>query len=96
MVVGLLMSAFALLTNQATVLYTFYPPMMAVWFHYVGLTLVVVGSWVVTLGLFFTYWSWRTENPGVTYAVCGPGFADHLPDVVPGHAGRCRPKCCSW
>ena len=66
MVVGLLMSAFALLTNQATVLYTFYPPMMAVWFHYVGLTLVVVGSWIVTLGLFFTYWSWRKENPGVS------------------------------
>ena len=66
MVVGLLMSAFALLTNRATVLYTFYPPMMAAWFHYVGLTLVVVGSWVVTLGLFFTYWAWRQENPGVT------------------------------
>ncbi len=65
MVVGLLMSATALLTNRATVLYTFYPPMMAVWFHYVGLTLVVVGSWLVTLGLFFTYWSWRKENPGV-------------------------------
>ena len=65
MAVGLLMSAFALLTNQATVLYTFYPPMMAVWFHYVGLTLVVVGTWFVTLGLFFTYWAWRRENPGV-------------------------------
>ena len=64
MVVGLLMSAFALLTNQASVLYTFYPPMMAAWFHYVGLTLVVVGTWVVTLGLLFTYWTWRKEHPG--------------------------------
>ncbi len=65
MVLGLLMAAFALLTNQATVLYTFYPPMMAVWFFYVGMTLVVVGTWVVTLGLFFTYWAWRRENPGI-------------------------------
>ena len=33
MVIGLLMSAVAMLTNKATVLYTFYAPMMAVWFH---------------------------------------------------------------
>jgi cytochrome c oxidase subunit 1 len=64
MVVGLLMAAWPLLANLATVLYTFYPPMQAHWTFYVGLTLVVVGSWVAGWGYFFTYAAWRKENPG--------------------------------
>lgn len=65
MVVGLLLAAAPLLLNMATVLYTFYPPLMAHWTYYLGLTLVVVGSWTVGYSLFFTYWAWRRENPGV-------------------------------
>jgi cytochrome c oxidase subunit 1 len=64
MAVGLLMAAYPLLMNMATVLYTFYPPLMADWTFYVGLTLVVVGSWTVGYGLYFTYGAWRKENPG--------------------------------
>ena len=30
-----------------------------------GLTLVVVGSWTVGYSLYFTYWAWKRENPGV-------------------------------
>ena len=41
MVVGLLMTAIPLLLDQATVLYTFYPPLKASWLFYVGLTLVL-------------------------------------------------------
>lgn len=63
--VGLVMTAIPLLLNQATVLYTFYPPMKASPFFYIGLTLVVVGSWVVGYGLYFTYGAWRKEHPGV-------------------------------
>lgn len=65
MTVGLLMAAYPLLSNMATVLYTFYPPLMAHWAYYLGLTLVVVGSWTVGWGFYFTYWAWRKENPGV-------------------------------
>jgi cytochrome c oxidase subunit 1 len=65
MVVGLLLAAVPLLMNLATVLYTFYPPLQAHWSFYVGLTLVVVGSWMVGYSLFFTYGAWRKENPGV-------------------------------
>ncbi len=64
MVVGLLMAAVPLLLNMATVLYTFYPPMKANIFFYLGLTLVVVGSWVAGYGFYFTYAAWRKENPG--------------------------------
>ena len=51
--------------DQATVLYTFYAPMKANWAFYLGLTLVVVGSWIEGYGFYFTYGAWRKENPGV-------------------------------
>ncbi len=65
MVVGLVMAAIPLLLNEATVLYTFYPPMQANWAFYLGLTLVVVGSWVEGYGMMFTFRDWRRDNPGV-------------------------------
>jgi cytochrome c oxidase subunit 1 len=64
MVIGLVLAAYAILTNQANVLYTFYPPMRAHPAFYIGLTLVVVGTWVISAELFRTYAAWRKENPG--------------------------------
>jgi cytochrome c oxidase subunit 1 len=64
MVLGLVVAAIPLLGNRASVLYTFYPPMQADTFFYIGLTLVVVGSWIVGYGLYYTYGAWRRENKG--------------------------------
>ncbi len=64
MVVGLLTTAFPILANSATVLYTFYPPLQASWAFYLGLTLVVVGSWIEGLGFYLTLHAWRKENRG--------------------------------
>jgi cytochrome c oxidase subunit 1 len=63
MVVGLLMAAVPLLLDDATVLYTFYPPLQASSLFYIGLTLIVVGSWVEGFGLYFTLAAWRAEHP---------------------------------
>ena len=60
---GLLLAAIPLVGNAATVLFTFYPPLQAHWAFYVGLTAVVVGTWLVTLNLVFTYRGWRARNP---------------------------------
>ncbi|MGF1666000.1 MAG: b(o/a)3-type cytochrome-c oxidase subunit 1 [Acidimicrobiia bacterium] len=65
MLVGLVMTAIPILLNQATVLYTFYPPLKASWAFYAGLTLVVVGSWIAGYGFFLTYRAWRKDNMGV-------------------------------
>ena len=63
MVIGLVMATIPILWNAASVLYTFYPPLQAsIWF-YLGLTLVVIGSWVAGWGFFITYWKWRKEHP---------------------------------
>ena len=50
------------LLNKATVLYTFYAPLKAHWIFYLGLTLVVVGSWVGGAGQILRYVQWRKEN----------------------------------
>ncbi|TAK24001.1 MAG: cytochrome C oxidase subunit I [Chloroflexota bacterium] len=63
MIVGLVMAAVPILTNSATVLFTFYPPMKADPFFYIGLTLVVIGTWLVTLNLTLTWRAWRARNP---------------------------------
>ncbi len=65
MVVGLLMTAVPLLLNQASVLYTFYPPLKASWAFYLGLALVIIGSWIEGLGFYLTLHAWRKDNPGV-------------------------------
>jgi cytochrome c oxidase subunit 1 len=61
---GLVITAFPLLGDQASVLFTFYPPMKAPAAFYVGLTLVVVATWLVALSLFRTYRVWRAKHPG--------------------------------
>ncbi len=66
MVVGLVTAAIPLLLNQASVLYTFYPPLQAPWYYYLGLTLFVVGSWVCGWSMIATYLAWKKENKGQT------------------------------
>jgi cytochrome c oxidase subunit 1 len=61
--VGVVVTAIPVLLNQATVLFTFYPPLLANWSFYLGLTLVVVGSWVEGVSMFLTFADWRKENP---------------------------------
>jgi cytochrome c oxidase subunit 1 len=63
MLAGLLLASIPLLGDAATVLFTFYPPMQAHWAFYVGLTLVVVATWLVTLNLALTYRGWRKAHP---------------------------------
>jgi cytochrome c oxidase subunit 1 len=45
-------------------MFTFYPPLQAHWAFYVGLTLVVAGTWLVTLNLVWTYRAWRAQHSG--------------------------------
>ncbi|MFC7783599.1 b(o/a)3-type cytochrome-c oxidase subunit 1 [Rossellomorea sp. GCM10028870] len=65
MLLGTIMAAVMILLNEATVLYTFYAPLQAHWIFYLGLTFVVVGSWLGGAGMIIKYVSWRKENPGL-------------------------------
>lgn len=64
MIAGLLAAGYTMLANQATVLYTFYPPMKANPLFYIGLTVLVVGSWVIGWSQLATLAAWRKEHPG--------------------------------
>src|SRR5438874_3951685 len=64
MVGGLVLASIPLVGNAATVMFTFYPPLQAHWAFYVGLTLVVVGTWLVTLNLVLTWRAWRAQHAG--------------------------------
>lgn len=66
MLVGLVLAAFAIVTGQANVLYTFYPPMVAHPTFYLGLTLVIVASWMAGGDIFFTYAAWKRDHKGET------------------------------
>jgi len=63
MAVGLVVAAVPLLGDNASVLYTFYPPLEADVLFYLGLVLVVVGSWIEGYGFYITLYRWRKENP---------------------------------
>lgn len=60
---GTLAAASAILAGQASVLYTFYPPLKAHPAFYIGLVLVVVGSWVAFWAWIPAYRRWRRAYP---------------------------------
>jgi cytochrome c oxidase subunit 1 len=65
-VAGAVMAATPVALGKASVLYTFYPPMIGNVFYYLGIVLVVVGSWL-WVGL--TSWNlhrWKKDHPGAT------------------------------
>lgn len=66
MTLGTAMAAVMVLLNKATVLYTFYAPLKAHWIFYLGLTLVVVGSWLLCAAQIMKYFQWKKENKGQT------------------------------
>jgi len=59
---GTLAAVWAILTGKATVLYTFYPPLKAHPAFYIGLTLVIVGSWCWAAVMLLSYRAWRREH----------------------------------
>ena len=50
--------------GKASVLYTFYPPMIASPFYYIGVVLVVVGSWIWVALMSINLRAWKKEQPG--------------------------------
>lgn len=62
--IGLVLAGYTMLADQATVLYTFYPPMQASPLFYIGLTVLVVGSWMIGWSQLATIATWKKANPG--------------------------------
>ncbi len=63
-VAGTLMAVAAILSGRASVLYTFYPPLVGSPFFYIGLVLVVVGSWIWCALMIVAMRQWKQAHPG--------------------------------
>ncbi|GGF27174.1 cytochrome c oxidase subunit I [Halobacillus andaensis] len=64
MIVGTIMVAVMIVLNEASVLYTFYPPLAAHPLFYVGLVFLVLGIWACCFGVFINHRHWKKINPG--------------------------------
>ena len=61
---GTVMATVMIVAGEASVLYTFYAPLKANGFYYVGLALVIVGTWISSFALVGHYMVWRRNNKG--------------------------------
>ena len=63
-VAGIVLAAVTVLSGRATVLYTFYPPLTGSVFYYLGVLLVVIGSWIWCALMIIALMRWKREQPG--------------------------------
>src|SRR5699024_6805805 len=64
MAIETIISSILCFTIERSVLFTFYEPMQASGWFYLGLALLIVGSWIVCTGIFVAYVRWRKANRG--------------------------------
>lgn len=63
-VIGTVLAAGTTLAGRASVLYTFYPPLVGSVLFYLGLVLVVVGSWIWVAIMVAAMIGWKREHRG--------------------------------
>ena len=61
---GFVLVVIPILKNEASVMYTFYPPMAASPMFYFGLVFIVLGIWMLSLGAFTQVANWRRNHKG--------------------------------
>jgi len=64
--VGAVIAAATVAVGKASVLYTFYPPLIAHALFYIGVVLVVVGSWIWVALTSINLRAWKRAHPGET------------------------------
>ncbi len=63
-IVGFVLCVVPILMNEASVMYTFYPPMAAHPAFYIGLVFIALGVWMCCIGAFINVANWRKNNKG--------------------------------
>jgi cytochrome c oxidase subunit 1 len=61
---GTVVASVPVAMGKASVLYTFYPPMIGSPFYYLGIVLVVVGSWIWVALMSWNLGAWKRDHPG--------------------------------
>ena len=63
-IIGEVLVTVMVLSGEATVLYTFYAPMAASPWFYIGLVFVVLSIWLSAAGVFISAFTWKKRNRG--------------------------------
>ncbi len=64
MVLGTFLTSTIVILGKASVLYTFYAPLRAHPIFYIGLALVIIGSWISAFVNFHQLYVWKKAHPG--------------------------------
>ncbi|QBP42604.1 cbb3-type cytochrome c oxidase subunit I [Paenisporosarcina antarctica] len=64
MVIGVVLVVTTIVMGDASVMYTFYPPLAAAPMFYIGLVFIVLGIWACCFGVFVNYRHWRKTHRG--------------------------------
>jgi cytochrome c oxidase subunit I len=75
MLAGTLAAFWAIVTGNATVLYTFYAPLKAHPAFYIGTTVLVVGTWLVLIDIIANIVAWRKQHAGELLPLIVHGIA---------------------
>ncbi|CAM4240466.1 b(o/a)3-type cytochrome-c oxidase subunit 1 [Lederbergia lenta] len=62
--IGTILATIMIISGKASVLYTFYAPLKASGWYYIGLALVIVGTWLSSFALIGHYIAWKKRNKG--------------------------------
>jgi cytochrome c oxidase subunit I len=62
---GAAMALATVAAGKATVLYTFYPPMLGSPYYYLGILLAVIGSWIWIGLMVWHFRRWKVDHPGL-------------------------------
>jgi cytochrome c oxidase subunit 1 len=62
MILGTLTDSILMIMGKAQTLYTFYAPLKASPFFYLGTSTLIIGSWIAFFGWIATYNNWKKEN----------------------------------
>lgn len=63
-IIGFVLVVIPVLMNEASVMYTFYPPLAAHPVFYFGLVFIVLGIWMLSVGAFTQVANWRKNHKG--------------------------------
>lgn len=64
LVVGVVLVFIPVISGDASVMYTFYPPMQAHPMFYIGLVFLVLGIWTAAIGVWTSAFDWKKKNKG--------------------------------
>jgi cytochrome c oxidase subunit I len=62
--IGTIMAIVPVAAGRASVLYTFYPPLLGSPWYYLGVALVIIGSYFWIALMLVNFRAWKRENPG--------------------------------